>query len=67
MSSVSPYVLLDFKTYTHLYAAYKGTTSAITQQSSTGLVFNYPDNDALAPTAGTNLDAARTNAFYGEL
>lgn len=44
--------------------AFKSSQTAITQESGTGLVFNYPDDDTLSPTSGTNLDAARTNAFY---
>ncbi|EJC99667.1 uncharacterized protein FOMMEDRAFT_127852 [Fomitiporia mediterranea MF3/22] len=44
--------------------SFKGSQSDITQESSSGLVFNFPDDDTLAPTAGTNLDSARTNAFY---
>ncbi|KAG7094656.1 hypothetical protein E1B28_005479 [Marasmius oreades] len=43
---------------------YKGTTTATTKQSSSGLVFDYTYNPNVAPTAGANLDASRTNAFY---
>ena len=39
---------------------------AITEESASGLVFNFPDDDTESPTSGTNLDAARTNAFFGE-
>ncbi|KAI5116385.1 hypothetical protein M0805_005882 [Coniferiporia weirii] len=44
--------------------SFKGTTSVITEESAADLVFDFPDDDSEAPTAGTNLDAARTNAFY---
>ncbi|KAJ7065817.1 Fungalysin metallopeptidase-domain-containing protein [Mycena amicta] len=44
--------------------AFKGTQTNLTSQSSTGLVFNYPQNAAAAPTTQANVDAARTNAFY---
>ncbi|KAG6907055.1 hypothetical protein DXG01_010741 [Tephrocybe rancida] len=44
--------------------AYKGTQTNVTVQSAPDLVFNYTYNDALAPTEGENIDAARTNAFY---
>ncbi|KAK0431442.1 Fungalysin metallopeptidase-domain-containing protein [Armillaria borealis] len=44
--------------------SFKGTQSATTQQSSTGLNFIFTDNDSLAPTVDANLDAARTNAFF---
>ncbi|KAJ7918189.1 Fungalysin metallopeptidase-domain-containing protein [Mycena leptocephala] len=43
---------------------YKGTTSGVTTQSSSGLVFNYPQNAAKAPTTTANVDAARVNNFY---
>ena len=38
----------------------------ITQESSPGLIFQYPADDSLDPTVDANVDAARTNAFYGE-
>ncbi|KAL5486280.1 hypothetical protein ACEPAI_7326 [Sanghuangporus weigelae] len=44
--------------------SFRRSQSSITQESSSGLVFNYPADDTIAPTAGTNIDAARTNAFY---
>ncbi|KAL5526314.1 hypothetical protein ACEPAF_8037 [Sanghuangporus sanghuang] len=43
---------------------FQGFLDSITQESSSGLIFNYPADDTSAPTAGTNLDAARTNTFY---
>lgn len=43
--------------------AYKASQTALTVQSSEG-VFNYTYDDKVAPTAGQNVDAARTNAFY---
>ncbi|KAF9443169.1 hypothetical protein P691DRAFT_764533 [Macrolepiota fuliginosa MF-IS2] len=43
---------------------YKGATTATTQQSSSGDVFSFTQNQSQAPTAQANLDAARTNAFY---
>ncbi|KAJ3500943.1 hypothetical protein NMY22_g19092 [Coprinellus aureogranulatus] len=42
--------------------AYKGNSNNLTQQSSAGQVFDYTYNTALAPSS--NVDAARTNAFY---
>ncbi|KAG6907050.1 hypothetical protein DXG01_010736 [Tephrocybe rancida] len=44
--------------------AYKGSQTNVTKQSDTDLVFDYTYDDTLAPTAGQNIDAARTNAFY---
>jgi extracellular elastinolytic metalloproteinase len=44
--------------------AYKGSTTATTSQSGSGLVFNYPYSYTTAPTTTSNIDAARTNAFY---
>ncbi|KAF5346161.1 hypothetical protein D9758_009964 [Tetrapyrgos nigripes] len=44
--------------------AYKGTQSATTQQSSSGLNFIYTQNPSASPTSAANLDAARVNAFY---
>ncbi|KAJ6579478.1 metalloprotease [Mycena vulgaris] len=38
--------------------------SNTTAQSSPNLIFNYTQDPDLAPGEGTNLDAARTNAFY---
>ncbi|KAG6844686.1 hypothetical protein H0H87_004661 [Tephrocybe sp. NHM501043] len=43
---------------------YKGTQTNVTFQSTPDWVFNYTYDDTLAPTAGENIDAARTNAFY---
>ncbi|KAK7038894.1 hypothetical protein VNI00_010528 [Paramarasmius palmivorus] len=44
--------------------AYKGSQSATTSQSSSGLNFVYTYDPTVAPTSGQNVDAARTNAFY---
>ncbi|KAF6746891.1 metalloprotease [Ephemerocybe angulata] len=44
--------------------AYKGTQTNVTSQSAPGPVFDYTYDTALAPGVGTNVDAARTNAFY---
>lgn len=44
--------------------SYKSSTSGVTTQSASGLVFNYTYAPASAPTAASNIDAARTNAFY---
>ncbi|TFK96755.1 Fungalysin metallopeptidase-domain-containing protein [Pterulicium gracile] len=44
--------------------SYKGATSAVTTQSSTGLVFNYVASLTTAPTTAVNVDAARVNTFY---
>lgn len=44
--------------------AYKGTQASVTSQSADGLVFDYTYDPTVAPTAGSNIDAARTNAFY---
>ncbi|KAF9460264.1 Fungalysin metallopeptidase-domain-containing protein [Collybia nuda] len=44
--------------------AFKGTNSSLTAQSSSPLNFLYTQNPATQPTAGSNVDAARTNAFY---
>ncbi|KAF8886726.1 Fungalysin metallopeptidase-domain-containing protein [Infundibulicybe gibba] len=38
--------------------------AATTLQNGAGLEFNYAYMDTLDPTAGQNIDAARTNAFY---
>ncbi|KAF9026007.1 hypothetical protein BDZ89DRAFT_1067853 [Hymenopellis radicata] len=43
--------------------AFKSSQSATTSTSSTG-VFNYTYDTTLAPTGGSNVDAARVNAFY---
>ncbi|KAF7335729.1 Extracellular metalloproteinase mep [Mycena venus] len=44
---------------------YKGTqSSGVTTESSSGLVFNFVQNPAKAPTTAVNLDAARVNNFY---
>ena len=44
--------------------AYKSSTSSVTSESGSGLVFNYPANLAVAPTTTANVNAARVNAFY---
>ncbi|KAF5341927.1 hypothetical protein D9611_001094 [Ephemerocybe angulata] len=44
--------------------AYKGTQSSVTSQSAADQVFDYTYNTANAPATGSNIDAARTNAFY---
>jgi extracellular elastinolytic metalloproteinase len=44
--------------------AFKANQAAVTNQSSPGLIFDYKYDDTVAPTAGQNVDAARTNAFY---
>ncbi|EEB91178.1 hypothetical protein MPER_10503, partial [Moniliophthora perniciosa FA553] len=44
--------------------SFKGSQSATTSQSSSGLNFIYTYDPSVAPTAGENFDAARTNAFY---
>ncbi|KAL0062372.1 hypothetical protein AAF712_010718 [Marasmius tenuissimus] len=44
--------------------SFKQFWSDTTSQSSSGQVFDYTYDPAQAPTAGSNLDAARTNAFY---
>ncbi|PFH46758.1 hypothetical protein AMATHDRAFT_88134 [Amanita thiersii Skay4041] len=38
--------------------------NAVTNQSSSGLRFEYRHSADIEPTAGYNIDAARTNAFY---
>ncbi|SJL17912.1 uncharacterized protein ARMOST_21481 [Armillaria ostoyae] len=43
--------------------AYKSSQSATTSQSSDD-TFDYPYDTTLGPTGGSNIDAARTNAFY---
>ncbi|SJL18088.1 uncharacterized protein ARMOST_21660 [Armillaria ostoyae] len=43
--------------------AYKSSQSATTSQSSAD-TFDYPYDTTLGPTGGSNIDAARTNAFY---
>ncbi|KAK0505570.1 Fungalysin metallopeptidase-domain-containing protein [Armillaria luteobubalina] len=43
--------------------AYKSTQSSTTSSSSPN-TFSYPYNTTLGPTNGSNIDAARTNAFY---
>lgn len=45
--------------------AFKGQQTATTVQSATGPVFNYPHDPAAQPTTPANVNAARTNAFYG--
>ncbi|PVG04499.1 putative extracellular elastinolytic metallo proteinase precursor [Serendipita vermifera] len=44
--------------------SYKGSTSATTQQSSSGQVFNYRYDTSVSPTSGQNVDAARVNTFF---
>ncbi|KAL0062132.1 hypothetical protein AAF712_010974 [Marasmius tenuissimus] len=44
--------------------SFKDDLSATTSQSSSGQVFNYTYDPTQDPTVGSNLDAARTNAFY---
>ncbi|KAG7094663.1 hypothetical protein E1B28_005485 [Marasmius oreades] len=51
-------------TFGNNVVAYKGATTGTTKQSSSGLVFDYTYNPNVGPTAGSNVDAARTNAFY---
>lgn len=36
----------------------------MTQQSQSGLIFNYTYDTSMEPSEGSNLDAVRTNAFY---
>ncbi|THH27526.1 hypothetical protein EUX98_g6669 [Antrodiella citrinella] len=43
---------------------FKGSQSATTSQSGTGLQFIFQQNPNASPTTQVNLDAARTNAFY---
>jgi len=47
-------------------AAYKGSSTNTTKQSSSG-TFNFTPDDTKSPTIQSNIDAARTNAFYGKL
>ncbi|KAJ8087742.1 hypothetical protein PM082_006579 [Marasmius tenuissimus] len=44
--------------------AYKKNTTSVTSQSGSGQVFDYTYDSSLAPAEGSNVDAARTNAFY---
>lgn len=44
--------------------SYKGSTTATTSQSSTGLNFQYTYSTSQAPSVANNVDAARVNAFY---
>ncbi|KAI0302901.1 Fungalysin metallopeptidase-domain-containing protein [Multifurca ochricompacta] len=44
--------------------AFKGSTTGVTSQSSSGLNFIYTQNAGVAPTTATNVAAAVTNAFY---
>ncbi|TRM58391.1 Fungalysin metallopeptidase-domain-containing protein [Schizophyllum amplum] len=45
--------------------AYKGSsTSGTTSQSSSGQVFNYRYDTSVAPTSGSNVQAATVNSFY---
>ncbi|KAK0184108.1 Fungalysin metallopeptidase-domain-containing protein [Armillaria mellea] len=43
--------------------AYKSSQTATTSESSADS-FDYPYNTTIGPTNGSNIDAARTNAFY---
>ncbi|KAJ7165457.1 Fungalysin metallopeptidase-domain-containing protein [Mycena crocata] len=43
--------------------SFKGSLRGLTQESSPGLVFEFPANPRLEPTAQVNVDAARVNAF----
>ena len=38
--------------------------AATTQESSAGLVFNYPPDFTVAPTTAVNANASHVNAFY---
>ncbi|KAF5346158.1 hypothetical protein D9758_009961 [Tetrapyrgos nigripes] len=44
--------------------AFKGSQSATTKQSSSGLNFIFTQNPNAAPTTAVNVDAARVNGFY---
>ncbi|PPQ79236.1 hypothetical protein CVT24_007530 [Panaeolus cyanescens] len=44
--------------------AFKGSSSATSSQTSSGLNFVYTQNPSQAPTVQANIDAARVNAFY---
>jgi extracellular elastinolytic metalloproteinase len=44
--------------------SFKSTPSAPSTQSSAGLNFNRVYTDAQDPTTASNIDAAKTNAFY---
>ena len=44
--------------------AYKSSTSSVTSESDSGLVFDYPANFSVTPTTPGNVNAARVNAFY---
>ncbi|TFK34237.1 Fungalysin metallopeptidase-domain-containing protein [Crucibulum laeve] len=44
--------------------AFKASQTALTSENAPGLGFNYTYDDTIAPTAGSNIDASRTNAFY---
>jgi extracellular elastinolytic metalloproteinase len=44
---------------------YKSSTSTgLTSQSSSPLIFDYTWNSATSPETAPNVDVARTNAFY---
>ncbi|KAK7464357.1 hypothetical protein VKT23_006524 [Stygiomarasmius scandens] len=43
---------------------FKGSQSATTQESSSGLNFIFTQNPNTAPTTAVNIDAARVNTFY---
>ncbi|KAI0765479.1 Fungalysin metallopeptidase-domain-containing protein [Fomes fomentarius] len=44
--------------------AFKNSTSSVTSQSGSGLVFDYPVDLSTAPATAANVDAGRVNAFY---
>ncbi|CAG7847124.1 Extracellular metalloproteinase MEP; AltName: Full=Elastinolytic metalloproteinase MEP; AltName: Full=Fungalysin MEP; Flags: Precursor [Serendipita indica DSM 11827] len=44
--------------------SYKGSTTGTTKQSASGQVFNYKYDTSVGPTSGSNVDAARVNAFF---
>ncbi|KAL0957837.1 hypothetical protein HGRIS_000022 [Hohenbuehelia grisea] len=44
--------------------AFKGTQTSVTSQSSANLNFVFTQDASAAPTTQSNLDAARTNAFF---
>jgi extracellular elastinolytic metalloproteinase len=44
--------------------SFKGASTATTQESGTGLVFNFPPDFTVAPTTTENVNTAHVNAFY---
>ncbi|KAI0688605.1 Fungalysin metallopeptidase-domain-containing protein [Cytidiella melzeri] len=44
--------------------SFKGATTATTQESGAGLVFDFPPDFTVAPTTTQNVNAARVNTFY---